>query len=147
MFDVKSWISPHIKDGQIHENKTPLCFKFVKDEHSGKALMFYRHWSHEDWMGPVKILSVSIYIMIKNPCLFNMFLQEDYFLFQSVPQATPKLVSPSSAKMDLESSMRDNLKFDRYLDNSAIEEWEQWMANTAVYDAKKISQRHGCLKN
>ena len=65
-----------------------------------------RPWSHQDWMGPVKFLSVSIYITIKNPCLFHMFLQEDYVLFQSVPQATPKLVSPSSAKMDLESLMR-----------------------------------------
>lgn len=49
MFDVGSWANGHIEE--INNHTKSQCFKFVRNE-SGKAVMFYRKWSHEEWMGP-----------------------------------------------------------------------------------------------
>ena len=58
MYDVKEWLSPHSYD--IHHHVKPHCFKFVRNEHD-KAVMYYRKWSDEKWMGPIRLLKVSSY--------------------------------------------------------------------------------------
>jgi hypothetical protein len=45
VFDIKSWIAPHLNE--IHGHTTPLCFKFVLVNEM--ATMFYRHWSTDPW--------------------------------------------------------------------------------------------------
>ena len=58
MYDIKEWLQPHSHD--LHQHVQPHCFKFVRN-HEGKAVMFYRKWSGEAWMGPVRILKASYF--------------------------------------------------------------------------------------
>ena len=46
IFDVKSWLSPVLENLQGHS--TPHCFKFLLGT-SGRALMFFKLWSHNSW--------------------------------------------------------------------------------------------------
>ena len=56
MYDLKGWFQPHSHD--LHRHVEPHCFKFEKNQ-DGNAVMFYRKWSGEAWMGPVRILKVG----------------------------------------------------------------------------------------
>lgn len=46
MFDVKHWIEPHLEE--IHKHTTPHIFLFKKSL-QGRAEMFYKHWSKDEW--------------------------------------------------------------------------------------------------
>ena len=46
IFDVKSWLSPVLEN--LHGHSTPHCFKFLLGT-SGRALMFFKLWSHDPW--------------------------------------------------------------------------------------------------
>lgn len=63
VFEVKAWIGPATAD--VHGHVKPHCFKFVRDD-AGKAIMFYRKWSHEEWMGPIQMLKVQYNIRVKD---------------------------------------------------------------------------------
>lgn len=65
MFDIKEWLDPHSDD--LHKHVRPHCFKFVKNN-KGEAVMYYRKWSGDDWMGPVRLLKVKRQ-MEKGKCL------------------------------------------------------------------------------
>lgn len=56
VYDIRSWIQDHAVE--LHSHTVPKCFKFELNE-AGKAVMFYRNWSHEQWQGPVVILKVQ----------------------------------------------------------------------------------------
>ena len=47
VFDIKSWISPHLNE--IHGHTTPHIFRFSFNHSTKKAEMQYRHWSHDSW--------------------------------------------------------------------------------------------------
>ena len=64
MYDVKEWLDPHSDD--LHKHVKPHCFKFVRDN-TNKAVMYYRKWSGEDWMGPVQLLKVIEYFLNSLP--------------------------------------------------------------------------------
>ncbi|CAB4033100.1 Hypothetical predicted protein, partial [Paramuricea clavata] len=49
MYGIKEWLQPHSND--LHQHVQPHYFKFVRN-HEGKAVIFYRKWSGEAWMGP-----------------------------------------------------------------------------------------------
>ena len=57
VYDIRSWVEEYAEE--LHAHTVPKCFKF---EHSdaGKAMMFYRNWSHEECQGPVVILKVNV---------------------------------------------------------------------------------------
>ena len=55
IYDIKSWIAEHAEE--LHEHTVPKCFKFKLNQ-AGKAVMYYRNWSHEQWQGPIGILKV-----------------------------------------------------------------------------------------
>ena len=60
IFDIRAWLAPHIQE--IHCHTYPHIFLFKKNE-SGKGVMLYKHWSHENWEfpeGDSAILKVSI---------------------------------------------------------------------------------------
>ena len=46
VFDIKNWIAPHLDE--IHGHTVPHVFRFTLN-HSKKAEMHYKHWSHEQW--------------------------------------------------------------------------------------------------
>ena len=46
IFDIKSWLSPHL--AEIHGHTTPHVFLFRKNA-DGVAVMFTKNWSHEEW--------------------------------------------------------------------------------------------------
>ena len=46
LFDVKSWIAPYLEE--IHHHTSPHIFRFQKNA-QGRAVMHYKHWSHEQW--------------------------------------------------------------------------------------------------
>ena len=46
VYDVRSWIGPHIDD--LHGHSQPHCFRFSLDE-SGTAVMHYRNWTTDAW--------------------------------------------------------------------------------------------------
>ena len=55
-YDIKDWLNPHSVD--IHQHVKPHCFKFVKNGNN-EAVMYYRKWSGEPWMGPIRLLKVT----------------------------------------------------------------------------------------
>lgn len=46
MFDVRSWIEPHLNE--IHGHRDPHCFKFLLNEEN-KAVMYFRNWTSNSW--------------------------------------------------------------------------------------------------
>lgn len=57
MYDIKEWLNPHSHD--LHRHVQPHCFKFVRNE-KREAVMYYRKWSGEQWMGPIRLLKISV---------------------------------------------------------------------------------------
>ena len=57
MFDVGAWVEGQVEE--IHHHTKPHCFKFIRNE-AGKAVMYYRKWSGEEWMGPIQMLKVDV---------------------------------------------------------------------------------------
>ena len=47
IFDIKSWIAPHLDE--IHGHTVPHVFRFRLNS-AKRAEMHYQHWSHEPWM-------------------------------------------------------------------------------------------------
>ena len=47
VFDIKSWIAPHLDE--IHGHTSPHIFRFRFNHTTQKAEMHYKHWSHEPW--------------------------------------------------------------------------------------------------
>ncbi len=46
VFDVKSWLTPQLEE--IHGHTVPHVFLFRRNA-EGKAVMFTKHWSHQEW--------------------------------------------------------------------------------------------------
>ena len=46
MFDVKSWIAPHLE--RLENHSYPHIFRFIKNS-SGSVRMFYKDWSDSPW--------------------------------------------------------------------------------------------------
>ena len=46
VYDVRSWINPHLNE--FHGHSQPHCFKFILNR-DGKAIMFSRNWSANPW--------------------------------------------------------------------------------------------------
>lgn len=61
IFDIKSWLSPHL--AEIHGHTSPHVFLFQKNS-EGVAVMFTKHWSHEDWEPAegLRLLKVTSYM-------------------------------------------------------------------------------------
>ena len=53
MYDVRSWIEPHLNE--IHGHREPHCFKFVMNEEN-KAVMYFRNWTTNSWCPQEKAL-------------------------------------------------------------------------------------------
>ena len=58
VYNIREWIAPHLEE--IHYHTEPHIFMFKKDG-SGKAVMQYKFWSHNDWIGNCVLLKVSAY--------------------------------------------------------------------------------------
>ena len=58
LYDIRSWVEDYVEE--LHAHTVPKCFKFKRND-AGKAEMYYRNWSHEEWQGPVPILKVNLY--------------------------------------------------------------------------------------
>lgn len=62
MYDIKSWITPHLSE--LHGHRQPHCFKFVLNEEE-KAVMYFRNWTSDPWCNEEKatvVLKVCITI-------------------------------------------------------------------------------------
>ncbi len=46
VYDVRSWLVPHIEE--LHGHSQPHCFRFTLDE-DGRAVMHYKNWSKDGW--------------------------------------------------------------------------------------------------
>ena len=46
MYNIKSWILPHINE--LHGHSQPHCFKFVLN-YEDKAVMYFRNWTSDPW--------------------------------------------------------------------------------------------------
>lgn len=46
MFDIKSWISPHLNE--LHGHRDPHCFKFVLNK-DNKSIRYFWNWSTDLW--------------------------------------------------------------------------------------------------
>lgn len=46
VFSILDWLQPYIEE--IHHHSTPRIFMFRRNQ-QGKAVMFYKHWWHNDW--------------------------------------------------------------------------------------------------
>ena len=57
IYAIKDWLDPYAED--IHRHVQPHRFNFEKNA-NGKAVMFYRKWGGESWLGPVQLLKVNI---------------------------------------------------------------------------------------
>lgn len=55
VYDIREWIEDYAVE--LHAHTNPKCFKFELND-DGKAEMYYRNWSHQQWQGPVIILQV-----------------------------------------------------------------------------------------
>ncbi|XP_028416665.1 uncharacterized protein LOC114540736 [Dendronephthya gigantea] len=53
IYDIKKLLDGHSED--LHNHVKPHCFKFVRNE-KNKAVMYYRKWSDDEWMGPISLL-------------------------------------------------------------------------------------------
>ncbi|XP_065906896.1 uncharacterized protein [Dysidea avara] len=84
VFDIRKWISPHIEVIKYHTE--PHVFLFKRDA-SGKVVMQYKYWSHDEWIG-------------------------NCVLLKSVPVGRPELVQPSLVKQDLGQLRRDIPKYE-----------------------------------
>ena len=58
VYDIRSWVEDCAEE--LHAHTVPKCFKFECND-AGKAEMYYRNWSHEEWQGPVIIPKVNLY--------------------------------------------------------------------------------------
>ncbi|XP_074628853.1 uncharacterized protein LOC141886566 isoform X1 [Acropora palmata] len=99
VYDIRSWVEDYAEE--LHAHTVPKCFKF-KCNDAGKAEMYYRNWSHEEWQGPVIIL-------------------------KSVPTGQPKLVTPSLAKSDVDALRRDIPRYQHNMPKEASDTWEKWL--------------------
>ena len=61
VYDIRSWIESHAVE--LHAHTVPKCFKFQLND-AGKAVMYYRNWSQEQWQGPIVVLKVNIILKI-----------------------------------------------------------------------------------
>jgi len=70
MYDVKSWLKPHME--QLHNHSHPHIFRFRKAS-DGCCYMQYKQWRHSEWEPPshhgIKILKV--HCMQSYKILFN----------------------------------------------------------------------------
>ena len=58
VYDVKSWLAPHIED--LHGHTQPHCFKFTRDR-EGCAVMHFKNWSSDLWSSEcLNLLKVRI---------------------------------------------------------------------------------------
>lgn len=82
IFDVKSWLSPVLEN--LHGHSTPHCFKFLLGT-SGRALMFFKLWSHDPWCDDkdaVVLLKVNKRKLPKNiiKYAYNCFSKPAYLI-------------------------------------------------------------------
>lgn len=57
--DFKKWLAPHIEE--VHGHTNPHIFLFKKNA-SGKSVMYYKNWTHDDYQPKdgVKLLKARI---------------------------------------------------------------------------------------
>ncbi|CAB4023645.1 Hypothetical predicted protein [Paramuricea clavata] len=99
MFDVREWLNAHSHN--IHQHVKPHCFKFVRNE-KGEAVMFYRKWSGENWMGPVRIL-------------------------KGCPEDAPGLLPPDYTKADIPKLREDLRKWESVMTASSKAWWREFL--------------------
>lgn len=93
VYDIRSWIEEYAEE--LHAHTVPKCFKFERND-AGKAMMFYRNWSHEEWQGPVVILKVNICCIARalddrlNVTLLDSLLPGDNKAFNNLPTKNVK---------------------------------------------------------
>jgi len=99
VYDIRSWIEEYAEE--LHAHTVPKCFKFERND-AGKAMMFYRNWSQEEWQGPVVIL-------------------------KSLPNGKPNLATPSLVKLDVDALRRDIPRYHHNMPKEAADAWEGWL--------------------
>ena len=46
IYDIKSWITPHLN--KLHGHRQPHCFKFILNQEE-KAVMYFLNWTSDSW--------------------------------------------------------------------------------------------------
>ena len=63
--DYKSIVEPVTKD--IHHHSKPLCFRFLLDKSTEKAVLHYRHTTPEKWLpsgAGLELLEVGMFLSL-----------------------------------------------------------------------------------
>jgi len=63
--DYKSIVEPVMRD--IHHHSKPLCFRFLLDKSTGKAVFHYRHTTPETWLpsgAGLELLEVGMHVIL-----------------------------------------------------------------------------------
>ena len=111
IFDIKKWLEPCLNP--IKNHIYPHAYKFTK--RNGEVIMQYKQWAnHESWLpdGPgLKIL-------------------------RSMPEGTPSLVRPDSAKMLDVSALAECVKKCKRLNADQKEWWALFLDNEKRYREK-----------
>ena len=69
IFDVKAWLLPALEE--IHGHTVPHVFLFRRNA-QGRAVMFYKHWSHEPWQPQEGLTLLKVIWILSNCCSHAM---------------------------------------------------------------------------
>ena len=134
VYDVKSWLSPHIED--LHGHTQPHCFKFVLNS-DGYSEMYYKNWSHDVWSeNGLILLKVCLNMSPSHIIPFTFTLHLDS-LYQSVLFGVPHVLTPDFGKLDIPKLKQDIPKFSPWMTSESTEEWSSFLRSgfAALVDA------------
>ena len=70
IYDIKSWIIPHLNN--LHGHSQPHCFKFILND-QGKAVMYFRNWTTSPWCTEEEAAVVlKVMLLIMHVFLFDL---------------------------------------------------------------------------
>ena len=69
IYDIKSWITPHLHE--LHGYRQPHCFKFIFNQEE-KAVMYFCNWISDPWCTTEETTVVlKVCIIAKNSIRFH----------------------------------------------------------------------------
>ena len=102
MFDIKSWLMPHLYTLQNHSY--PHIFRFTRDG-SGEVVMHYKDWNKSPWEpsdNGIRLFKVNLKCAISNSyiSLLSYCNNNTCIHIQTYPTGYPNLLAPSLERLD-----------------------------------------------
>lgn len=105
IFNIRDWIQPHMNKPSQHSH--PHQFKITKNTH-GNAVLHTKKWSNcAEWQSTTG----------------------EQYIIRSHPEGEPVMVAPSSAELGLNKLHRDLPKYQPYMTQDDLDEWEDLLTS------------------